>query len=311
MNSKKYFLAFLCFFLNKLSMAEDGGCKEYVFKELNHLPNIVESYPFRVWYATEGQNALKNSDVDSSISDRPIVINDLLLQLHSADKYFSEKLKLINPLKKQRYKQAEYIDVYLVAMKRGNGSAFDEVVAGKKSKNAEGFSCGIKIHINKNNQPSRSITPAHELFHLYQYSNSMFKSSWYLEGMTRWIERAFVGTKERDLNAVTPSGCSDVYQEKYTASRYWQDLAKRKGAKDIIINQEYLDIRYSNGQPVFKTNMFRHGSLVQSIFKVLEKESFRQSKENNLPRYIWPEKIQRSANFDKDICRAIEEIDFF
>lgn len=294
------------FFLTKISAADDGGCKELVFNELNHLPHTIESYPFRVWYATEGKNALGNQSVNLAINNRPTVINDLLLQLHSADKYFSQKLELVQPLLQKRYKKAEFIDVYLIAMGQGNGSAFDEVIAGRKSNHADKVSCSIKIHINKNNQPSFSITPAHELFHLYQYSNSMFKASWYLEGMTRWVERAFVGVKTRDLKAITPSSCSDVYQEKYSASRYWQDLAKRKSSNDILIDEDFLQLKYSDGRSVFNNSVFKNGGAAAEIFNELEKESLNLSKSLKLPPYRWPENLQRSPKFNNNICRAVD-----
>lgn len=316
MNSFKYiFILFVLFIFSlvlyfiKYSTNEDGGCKELVFKELVDLPHMIESYPFRVWYATEGSNALKSLAINSSVNDNPIVINDLILQLHTADKYFSEVLKLTHPLSKQRYNKAEFIDVHVVDMKRASGIAFDEVIAEKSSLSADPFSCGVKIRINKKLNPSKNITPAHELFHIYQYSNSMFKSSWYLEGMTRWVEQAFVGPKKRDRTAIIPSSCSDVYKESYSASRYWQDLAKRKNAKDVFISQDLLVLKYSNGQPVFKNSVFKHGSIIKDIFGKLEAESLKVSKKIDLSSYKWPERIQRSSRFDSNICKAVESID--
>lgn len=87
-----------------------------------------------------------------------------------------------------------------------------------------------------------------------------------------------------------------VYLENYSASRYWQGLARIKKADDVFLPQEYLELRYTNGQPVFKT---------------LEKESLQLSDKINLPAYQWPEKIQRSAMFNENICRAVESIEFF
>lgn len=283
-------------FLSTFAVAEDGGCKTLIFKELNHLPHTAESYPFRVWYATEGKNAVKNTTV----------IDDLLLQLHTADKYFYQELKLTPPLLQPRYKQAEYIDVYMVEMKRGNGVAFDEVIAEKGSREADSYSCGIKMHINSELQPSRNVTPAHELFHLYQYANSMFKARWYLEGMARWVEQAFRGVNARDKKGIAPDSCKDVFDESYTAARYWRDLAQRQHAKDIVISQDYLDLNYSDGRPVFATDTFKNGAAVQAIFDDLAKESHRASLENDLHIYKWPEKTQRSAQFNEAMCRAIE-----
>lgn len=299
------------FIFSTASVAADGGCRELVSKELKHLNSMVESYPFRVWYATKGKHAINNPELAFSLSGNPDFIDDLILQLHAADKYFSKELGLTPPLSQPRYSQAEFIDVHVVAMDRGNGVAFDEVIAEKISKGTESYSCSIKMHINKELDLSRNVTPAHELFHLYQYSNSMFKVGWYLEGMARWVEQAFVGPSANYLNSRPVSSCSEVYLESYSASRYWQELARIKKADDIFLPQEYLELRYTNGQPVFKTDTFKSGSILKSIFKRLEKESLQLSDKINLPAYQWPEKIQRSAMFNENICRAVESIELF
>lgn len=308
---RKGVFAFSTLLLCSLSTAlaaEDGGCKTVVFNELNALPYKVESYPFRVWYAIEGENALKAPSIDSTINDRPVVINDLLLQLHSADKYYSEDMGLTPPLSQQRYKQAQFIDVYIVAMKRGNGLAFDEVVASTSGQLAERHSCGVKIHLNRELEPSRNVTPAHELFHLYQYANSMFKVGWYLEGMARWIEQAFRGVSARDLKDVAPNRCAEVYGESYTASRYWQGLASRKQAADIVVRAQDMALRYSDSSPVFKERTFKNGAVVRDIFNALHTVSAEVSEQIGQPLYKWPEKIQRSANFNVAICEAVESV---
>lgn len=253
-------------FFSTLTLAEDGGCKTLTFKELNALPHKVESYPFRVWYATEGEHALKYLKANSDSNNTPMIVNDLLLQLHSADKYYNQRLGLTPPLSQPRYKLAEFINVYLLAMDKGNGLTFDEVVAEKAARRAKRYSCGVKIHINSDLQPSRNVTPAHELFHLYQYSNSMFKMRWYLEGMTRWVEQAFRGSSPKELKKVVPTNCVDIFSESYTASRYWQGLARRQQADDIIISSSERKLRYSDGQAVFQADTFKNGSAIQTIF---------------------------------------------
>lgn len=298
-------------FYTAASNAEDGGCTELVFNELKHLDKMVESYPFRVWYATKGKHKIKSFEEDNGLSNSSEIISDLLLQLHSADKYFSNELGLTQPLLKNRYSQAEFIDVHLIKMDRGNGVAFDEVIAEKTYADAVSFSCGIKMRLNKDLDFTQNVTPAHELFHLYQYSNSMFKVGWYLEGMARWIEQAFVGPVESDLNSFGSNSCSSVYKESYSASRYWKDLARRKKSKDILLSKDLSELKYSNGQSVFKVGVFIDGSIIQTIFESLEKESLRLSVVNDLPLYSWPEKIQRSSFFNDQICTVVEEISSF
>ncbi|HZJ95618.1 MAG TPA: hypothetical protein VFD11_08715 [Thiopseudomonas sp.] len=113
-------------------------------------------------------------------------------------------------------------------MDRGSGVEFDEIIAEKNSKGSESYSYGIKMYINKELDLSRNVTPAYELFHLYQYSNSMFKVGWYLEGMARWVEQAFVRPSANSVDSRPVSSCSEVYLENYSASRYWQGLAITK-----------------------------------------------------------------------------------
>ncbi|NLC66817.1 MAG: hypothetical protein GX752_07805 [Clostridium sp.] len=305
MSFLKVFLAAFVFYTSA-SSADNSGCTELVFNELKHLNNSVESYPFRVWYATKGKHKIRGSKEINILNENPEIISDLLLQLHSADKYFSNKLGLIQPLLQPRYNQARFIDVHLVKMEKGNGVAFDEVIAEKTSADAPSFSCGIKIRINKDLDFTKNVTPAHELFHMYQYSNSMFKVGWYLEGMARWVEQAFIGPDKSSIDKIEPVSCTDVYKESYSASRYWRDLARRKKSKDIFIDEEFLALKYSNGRPVFKIEYFLNGSVIKSVFNNLAKESLNISVENKLSPYVWPEKTQRSAFFNEKICEAVE-----
>jgi hypothetical protein len=273
-----------------------------VFKEISHLTKTVESYPFRIWYAESGVHALEE-DADGRI------INDLLLQLHSADKYFSENLGLEPPLSSKRFNQAKFIDVYLLSMKAGMGVAFDEPVIEKATKNSGPLACGIKIHLNKDIKPSYNLTPAHELFHLYQYANSMFKTRWYLEGMANWIGEPFLGVVSKDKNTIVEEvSCSDVYSESYSAIRYWRDLAKRKQSSDVFAGEKLLNTFYSDGRPVFKKNTFKHGMIIKDIFEKLKEVSIQSSNDMNMSLYKWPEKLQRSNVFDSTMCNAIENI---
>lgn len=305
---KRIFFSFYFCFFSTLAVANegDGGCKALVFDQLNYLPHQVESYPFRVWYATEGKNALSNVEYGEGKNTVPTVIEDLLLQLHSADRYFSQELGLTPPLLQQRYRQAEFIDVHLVAMEKGNGLAFDEVIAEKSSKDAESHSCGIKIHINSTLQPSRNITPAHELFHLYQYANTMFKTRWYLEGMARWTEQAFRGVSANEVKKSIPGSCTEVLNESYGAERYWRNLAARLGSDDIVLEPEYRSLRYSDGSAVFNTSVFKNGAAVKEIFDRLAVKSHQVALEQNLPQYLWPEAVQRSSQFDVQICEMLD-----
>lgn len=125
--------------------------------------------------------------------------------------------------------------------------------------------------------------------------------------MVRWVEQAFRGVSPRDLKGIRPSNCTEVYGESYTVSRYWQDLAFRQQAADIVISSDDIELRYSDSRPVFKDPIFKNGAVVKDIFNALNTASVEVSKKTGLPTYKWPEKIQRSADFNVEICEAAEK----
>ncbi len=112
------------------------------------------------------------------------------MQLQAAKYLYSHVLGLRFPLQQKIYAQARQINVYVLQLPKGNGLAFDRVAA-ETMNDGRQLPCGLKFVLNAALEPARNITPAHEFFHLYQYGYAVFKQTWYLEGMARWMENSF------------------------------------------------------------------------------------------------------------------------
>ena len=164
---------------------------------------------FHIYYSLQGKDALRYPQ-DSTGDGVPDVIKDIGRQLQAAQYLYTSRLGLRSPLRQKIYAQARQINLYLLALPKGHGLAFDRVAAETMS-DGTALPCGLKIVLNAGLQPARNVTPAHELFHLYQYGYAVFKQRWYLEGMARWMENAFRAPEKRVSPLAEPSGCESNF----------------------------------------------------------------------------------------------------
>ncbi len=288
--------------------AQDNTCSRQLFKSMGELSHTVEAGEFKLWYATQGPHALADTQ-DLNGNGVPDRIDDLLLQLQAARDFYTDVLQLTPPLQQARYAQAQGINVYVLAMRKGNGLAFHEPVQSRPSRKADSQPCGLRIYVNHELDPSRNLTPAHELFHLYQYGYAMFKRPWYLEGMARLMETAFAGPErlQRYQQAVLgPLTCETVMAESYSAVRFWQEQQDSSAA--VQIPPSLTALRYSNGLAVFTNHSFIHGEMVKQVLEELGSLSKSMAQQHDLPLYRWPSRVQGSKDFDAPMCQAITRI---
>ena len=274
---------------------------------LNKTLNVDE---FRIRYATEGPDALADA-TDANGNGIPDAIDDLVIQLTTARAVYVDVLGLRHPLRQPRYRTAEAINVSVMAMAQGNGLAFDEVSREKSRDGGGGEACALSFAVNSRVQPSHNITPAHELFHLFQYGYAMFKTRWYLEGMTRWMETAFVDNRvvDRDALGTRYARCEEVFASGPSASPYWRTKARATGRSGAVqIPPALLARTYVNGQRVFSSPVFEGGRFALPVLEALQKLSAEVAAQNGLPLYNWPEDTQRSNRFDAQICQTIEAL---
>ena len=287
-----------------------GRCRVTASGTAARLNRTLSVDEFRIRYATEGPDALADS-TDANGNGVPDVIDDLVIQLTTARSVYVDVLGLRHPLRQPRYRLAGAINVSVMAMAQGNGLAFDEVSRENPQDSAGGGDCALSFAINSHLQPSRNITPAHELFHLFQYGYAMFKTRWYLEGMTRWMETAFVDNSAVDRDALRTryARCEDVFASPLSASPYWRMKARAAGRNGSArIPPVLLARTYVNGQRVFSSPVFEGGRFALPVLEALQKLSAEVAAQNGLPLYNWPEDMQRSNRFDAQICQTAEAL---
>ena len=164
--------------------------------------------------------------------------------------------------------------------------------------------CGLKIVLNAGLQPARNVTPAHELFHLYQYGYAVFKQRWYLEGMARWMENAFRAPEKRVSPLAEPSGCESNFSRGYGAANFWASYAQQYFAPTIL-PEKALTYRYADGSPVFKTLVLPGGAMLAPFFQQLALSSRRISRAMKRANDRWSEQQQRDGQFNSLICQAL------
>jgi len=251
---------------------------------------------FRIHYATKGRDALTHQ-ADGNRNGRPDAIEDLAAQLTAARDYYVS-LGLKPPLSQKRYRQAQSINVLVRRLPTGNGLAFDET-----TRDASNSGCALAMVVGADIQFDRNVTAAHELFHLFQYGYAMFKSAWYLEGMARWMEGAFTGRgTSGSASAPSAARCTDVLGDSYSASRFWRSTTQTKASP---LPSRLRSTTYSDGRAVVGNPAFAAGA-VRPMLEALQRLSTEVSIRNSVPPHEWPESLQKSNRFDKDICQAIE-----
>ena len=289
------------------SATEEGAgiCRPVHFPALSELDQHYSVDEFRVHYAVRGSHALDSLE-DADHNGRPDRIDDLALQLLAARTLYSQFIGLRHPLEQARYAKAGRINVYVLALKRGNGQAFDEVVS--EQVRGQRMPCGLRLFIDHRLRPSRNLTPAHELFHLYQYGYSMFKSSWYLEGMARWVESFFRAAPPAAMLKEAAMTCEAAYAKRYAASTFWRQRAAASGEAARALPSSLRAARFTDGRAVIEVDRLQGGGFLLDALQALERTSAAVAKTQGLPLYDWPESVQQSAQFDSVICSAVEAL---
>ena len=183
---------------------------------------------FRIHYTFCGANALPAADqLDRDHDGVPDKIQNIALQLVTARRCYVEVLGLRHPFESPRYKgRVNFIDVNVWSLGDKNGSAGDAVVNyHRPSDPPEGVEV-VTIDLDAK-LPPRNLSPAHELFHVFQNGYSQFKNAWYYEGMARWSEDLLrEGLAAAGTLPANTIELEDLLKLSYDASRFWQALAR-------------------------------------------------------------------------------------
>ena len=270
--------------------------------------------PVRVFYWTEGENAVKLEDTDSNgIPDR---IEDVGKQVWAAHHLFCKVLDFPDPFKSERYKGVTCVEAYVRPFEKGgNGLAFESAQRARKTPEGKPDDRAIVMRIGAHVVPSRNITPAHEFFHLIQYSTTYFKNSWYLEGMARWAEHSLakdgIGPVKYDPRGPWPQSRQNLpqlFEMSYDAEFVlWNPIAaatdRRGSLSRTAVGSELADLRYSDGKPVLQDLEFNGAPVMRDILLELGKMDDVAFKE--LGYEDWSEENQKSPRNAPFIYQAV------
>lgn len=269
----------------------------------------------RIWYHTDGVQVVEPAD--SNANGVPDVIEDIMTQVLAARSMFVEVLGFPDPLKTERFKTASFIDIHLRSkdVLKMNGVAFDELQRYRKQGDPGG-TLSIGFNVATTVRAPANLTPAHEFFHLIQYSTTYFKNRWFLEGTARWSERA-LGEGDLGLAKIMPvwplpsDQRSELFGMAYEASEHlWNPLAKRLDVDGEIPNglalQRLKNMKYIDGSPVLKDLRLRGWKFVRDVLQELAKMDDIAFSDLGYDR--WSEDNQRSPKNDEPMLRAVEAV---
>ena len=184
---------------------------------------------FRIFYTHDGKPTSPNDLSDADNNGVPDYIEAIANKLWIAKTLFTDVAHLKDPLKEGLFHErgAEYIDVYIKDIAKQNGIASDRVQYNMSRLLDEtpfqGKSASIKLHraLGPN-----TMTPMHELFHLFQFNYSMFYNPWLMEGLGRWSQNIILEKQLQETKLPsTGSELDELLAKKHEAEFFWNRLS--------------------------------------------------------------------------------------
>lgn len=283
-----------------------GLCRNGSSRPFSGLNRIYVRDAFRIIYATHGHHALPNVR-DLNENGVPDQVEDIATQMIAARQIYTDIIGLEHPLSMPRYARVESIDVFLLDMKGGNGSAYDEVINYRLGFDGDDGRCALRIDV-KNSLTNQNVTPAHELFHLYQYGYSMFKARWFLEGTAQWAEYALRpgAGPQSSLPTTSEAAQDELFSQAYRASGLWNRLAAATHPAGRLRLPEKLAGRtYVDGSPVIHDDILHGPAFIRAAFEELESLSASLSSRKGWSRYNWEEVDQKSPAHNEEMFHRV------
>ena len=262
---------------------------------------------FHIAYSLQGEDAVAPDDMNTN--GIPDQVENIAVQLMAAREVFHDVLGFPDPLSSEHYSQTEGVIVWLRSRSRMRGNRGLAFSVASPSRHFSGK--WLKLQISTDINPRRNPTPAHEYFHLIQYSQANFKNAWYLEGMARWsedlVQRVPVARKKNDLSP------EKIWESKYRANdMLWRPLAETCGRRAGISPELLQKYHYVDGSPVFHDAWVSGPQVMVDILFCLKRKEKEAAASEDLE--VWRKKQQRNpANnpliFDcvRDVQSACEE----
>jgi hypothetical protein len=269
----------------------------------------------RVFYQTVGEHAVERDDRNQN--GIPDQVENVLSQTVAAQLLFVETLGFPDPFQQERFRAASFLDIHIRHKNKlkSNGLAFDELQRFNKLGDPTG-TVSIAFSVASSVKAESNLTPAHEFFHLIQYSTTYFKNNWFAEGTARWSE-AGLGVDNlgpvREFVAwpLPKEQSSALFKMSYEASEhFWNPLAAKSDSKGLIPDSPALKLlqsmRYTDGTAVLKDLRFTGWAFIRAVVIELGKIDDLAFRESGYTE--WSEANQFSSKNNSTILRAVEAV---
>lgn len=246
-------------------------------------------------------NTQDSTKVKAEINDGQLI--NIKRQLIVAHGIYQNILGLTSPLDKPRYQQAKVIRVILAPI-NNNGLSFDEVITDNNTSE-----CYVAIKI-KSTLKHNNLTPAHELFHVYQNSYFMFKNSWLTEGTAQWSESLLSEGKAKKVSSRLPqtrAELEEIMTLSYDASAMWNRLFQLMDEHSSYqIPSDLQNMTYTNNEFIIKNNHTYGSAFIRTLFESLQELSHQAAHDNGWSKYNWQESDQKNPANNPYIWSAIQ-----
>lgn len=273
----------------------------------------------RIFYAIAGKSAVSLADANAnSIPDH---VEDVGKQIWATHVLLCGVLDFPDPFDSERYSGVSCIEVSIrdrTEMGGGNGVAFENSQRAKSIPEGNSEDRSLVMAIGKHVDARKNVTPAHEFFHLIQYSTTYFKNPWYLEGMARWSEHALnpdgVGDLKYSERGPWPQSAehlSLLFDKSYDAEYVlWNPLARRADRRGLISPSQVPDtlrnLKYSDDTPVLRDFTLHGAPLMREI--LIELGNMDDVAYKELGYKDWSEDNQRSPTNNPYMYQAIMDV---
>lgn len=208
------------------------------------LDRRLASADFFIFYTLEGSHAFPwGTSASERHTHATAYLEALVTQLSVADNIYRHHLGLRPPLSSKRYATARSIDIHIMRLEGKTGSTGDEIHA-FRYRHFPPSPAALAIALDQRWQPT-NLTPAHELFHAYQYSYTFFKNAWFLEGLARASEGFFRTTPRQPVPLpANREALEEIIDRSYKAETLWNRLillCGRKILRPLLENYGRLD----------------------------------------------------------------------
>ena len=273
-----------------------------------------------VIYNATGDAAPKNL-TDANANGVPDIVEDIATQVNAARELFHNQLHFPDPIKSERFREVTCIEVDIQSqerMTRDNGKSFTGMAYSKVRKNSKHNPNEQALHFRISNtvDPRKNSAPAHEYFHLIQYTSTYFQNSWFTEGMARWAQDSVSKIKNYPSGGNIPQILNDeaaenkIFKSSYSAAKsLWYPLAVNMNDKVIISSQLVNKYRYVDGSPVFHDNVFYGPNVMLNTLRVMKsKEEFAAASEQFANVDEWRKKGRSDERNNKIIMDCVREV---